>query len=478
MDTLYRFYLEYAAEYSVVEEFMRVCKMGLQSIWIDYAVGRVRLCSWASYYLGNLTENTIEELWNGKKAEEFRKSMLDGSYKFCNNKKCPYLANNTLESILVEYIVPKYPKYCSLSYEQACNYVCQFCRKDRYIPEKGEAKKIEHIEKEVSKFINKLEILSSNGVGELFCSPSIMNTLSNLRNRDLKIELESNGSLFNEINWKKIDNLGNHNLTVNITVHSFNEKTYQFLSGTTLPMDNIISNLYFIRRLREKNIINHFELATVVCERNFREMPEFIKYSLEKFDPDAIRLRFFEPYGVREQAIEWFFDIRNSHHPYYDEFVDVMKDPVFNHPKVWKWQGQSMSDLTIHPYFDEQKKVKVLYDLITMKKMAEKIEKYIRYHQINNFALYGNGYVGQAFANILYQRGIKFGDIFDSYIETKIDVKGHEVIQPSEKNIGNYELIIVTSVSYTEIKKKLLDLKYKGNIISLEKFISQINSSY
>lgn len=450
--------------------------MGLEGIWINHVDGAIRMCGWTNYFIGNLVDSSIEELWHGEKAEEFRNSMLDGSYRYCRSDKCPYCANGTKESLMVEYQVPEYPKYCSLSYEETCNYVCRFCRTEKYVPSKDEKEKFNIIEKELNKFAGQLEILSANGIGELFCSPSIMNVLSNVPyNKDLKIELESNGSLFNEKNWNKISNLGKHDLKVYITVHSFKEETYQYLSGTTLPVSNIINNLYFIKGLREKGAINHFEIATVVCERNFREMPEFVQYCLTEFNSDKIRLRFFEPYGVRDKAIEWFYDVRNPYHPYYEEFVKVMENPIFNDPKVWKWQGETLSDLKEHPYFEEQKKVKLLNQLVVMENLKEKMERYLEEHQLNEFALYGNGYVGQTFASLLNQNGVEFGAVFDSYAGTDDCFMEHQVVCPSKKNIKDYSLVVVTSVAYEEIEKTLLYLEYKGQIISLEELTAKLN---
>ena len=58
---------------------VKVCRRGLNDIWVDRADGSVRMCGWANFYAGNLTEQTIEEIWHGKRAEQFRESMLDGS---------------------------------------------------------------------------------------------------------------------------------------------------------------------------------------------------------------------------------------------------------------------------------------------------------------------------------------------------------------------------------------------------------------
>ena len=90
---------------------------------------------------------------------------------------------------------------------------------------------------------------------------------------ECKATIETNGSLFNEKNWKKVENLSRFNLHVAITVMSFEEEAYQYLSGTKLPVSNIIDNLHFVKELRERGIINYLELATVYQEGNFRTLP-------------------------------------------------------------------------------------------------------------------------------------------------------------------------------------------------------------
>lgn len=450
--------------------------MGLESIWINHACGDVRMCGWTQYVIGNLLENSIEELWHGEKAEKFRKSLQDRSYQFCKSEMCPYLANHTLDTILTEYKVPNYPRYCSLSYEEQCNYVCKFCRDKKYVSTQGEREQYKKIEKEVKKFIGELDTLSTNGVGEVFCSPSILNILGSVKLKEsAKVQVESNGSLFNEKNWQKIDNIGKYNLEVIITVHSFDEDAYQFLSGTTLPVDNVLQNLRFIKSLREKNIVNRFEIATVVCERNFRHMPDFVKRSLE-FNPDSIRLRFFEPYGVRNKSIEWFFDVRNPHHPYFEEFVKVMSHPIFKEPRVWKWQGETLSNFTEHPFYVEQLKVKILSGLLTLDHIGERLRNYFNEHNIRKFALYGNGYVGQAFAALLDQNGIEFGNILDTYASDKECFKNHNVLKPDICSLDEHDLIIITSTAEKEIKNNLVNLGYGGKVIDLNTLIHTLES--
>lgn len=453
---------------------MKVCKMGLNSAWVDHANGDVRICSWASYNAGNLIDNSIEEVWHGEKAEAFRRSMLDGSYSFCDKSKCPYCANETLEEILVDYEVPEYPTFLNLAYEENCNYCCVFCRKEKYVPGEGEQENIKKIEQEINKFIGKLEVVASNGVGELFCSPSAMNILGKIDNPDIEVVLETNGSLFNAANWERISNLSKNRLSLTVTVHSFIEDVYQELSGTNLPLKNLIDNLYFIKSLREKEIINFFEIGVVVCDKNFREMPEYITYALEQFNPDAIRVRFFEPYAVQDRATEWFLDVRNPYHPYYKEFVKVMEHPALSHPKVWKWQGNTLSCQKEHPYYAEHEKSIVLSNLLQIKDGEAAVRNWMETENIKTFALYGNSIEGRAFATYLGDRGICFDVFYDTYPQFNCDFGSIKFTKPTASNV-TVDAVIITAMSWTSvITEHLQKLGYKGKIYSLNEFVNQI----
>lgn len=457
---------------------MKVCKRGLNDIWINENNGQVRICGWSNFYIGSLLESTIEEIWHGEKAKAFRESMLDGSYRYCNHAKCPHCANEQLEDMLVEYKIPELPKYASLSYQLQCNYACKFCRTEHYIPCECERNNYIKIESEIKKMLPGLQTLSSNGAGEFFCSDSIMHFISeNTINPKTNILIETNGSLFNEMNWKKIEKLGKHNLEVAVTVHSFNEDTYKYLSGTNLPVKNIMDNLKFISKLRDEGIINKFEIATVICERNFRDMPQFVEKCLNEYSMDKIRLRFFEPYGVMDTSTEWFYDVRNEFHPYYDEFVSVMSNKIFDNPKVWKWQGNTKSLQSENPFVLEKRRGIALAQLI-LSKDDNKVADFIQKHNINKVALYGASDIGKACAKLLNAYGIGIHTIFDTYscnndeIVQENDFKIH-IVEPNESNINDFDLIIVTTDTYyVQIHENLMRLQYKGRILSLSEIMN------
>ena len=454
----------------------KVCRHGLNDIWVNENTGNVRMCGWSNYFIGSLVENSIEEIWNGELAEEFRNSMLDGSYRYCNSSKCPYCANEQLDELMVDYKVPEYPEFCSVSYQLQCNYKCKFCRSDYYKPCDCERDNYSKIEKEIIKLLPHLKTLSSNGAGEFFCSDSIIKVLTSEKlSEKLKISIESNGSLFNRENWNKIKFLGNHELAVAITVHSFEEKTYQYLSGTNLPILQILDNLKFISELRDKNIINRFEIATVVCERNFRQMPEFVEKCLNSFSMDTIRLRFFEPYGVMDVNTEWFYDIRNEYHPYHDEFVKVMSNPIFENSKVWRWQGETRSLQKESPYILEKKNAYALSNFIMLDDAENLMKCYMSNNDIKTIAIWGASYIGKALVKIFKDNyGVTITTLFDSYIKEECE-ENYQVKGATVENIKGFDMIIISTETFSyQIRESIERLNYKGKILSLAELIEEI----
>lgn len=278
----------------------KICERGLNWFQIYDYRGNVRQCSWTEDgYIGNLQDNTVYEVYHSKEAQKIRNRLTSGDYSLCKVDACPYLAMNEIEEHLLEYEdTPKYPTELYLGFERVCNYACTCCGiHKQMMEEKNENLEVHYakIEERLQPLLPHLKKIGANGCGELFCSKHTLNILANWKPlaapEEVEVILESNGSLFDEHHWKKIQNLGKYNLRVAISVMSFDEPIYQYLSGTNLPIARIENNLKFIRSLREKGVINFFEIATVVQEQNFRTIPAFVKKCIEEYNPDYIRLR-------------------------------------------------------------------------------------------------------------------------------------------------------------------------------------------
>ena len=456
---------------------MKICKQALYVQIID-GIGTVRACGWAGYYLlGNLRDNTMSEVYNSEAALEFRRSLIEGTYDYCNEENCPYMANNILDSQLIEIDeIPEYPEIVSLAYDRRCNYHCTCCisRCD----DKMDSKIQEKIENEIRKTLPHVKVFSANGLGEFFVSDSLLKIVSEWNPKEIehaKFEMETNGSLFNQKNWEKIKNIGEADLSVTITVHSFDEAAYQYLSGTSIKISQIEDNLRFVKSLRKQEKINFLEIALVAQERNFRTLPTFIRRCLDEFGADRVRVRRFLPEKAMDENIEWFFDVRNPLHPYHKEYLKVMEDPIFQDPRVFKWTGDHLSnrgELPAKANYDVMKR------LFLMENVGEKLSEYLIGKGYRKICLYAITDIGRALMKVLKGQQLEVECIYDR--NTRLtEWNGLEVKKPTHENLVELQLpLLVTLVPrHNEMEEFLHNHGYQSKVISLAKVLNEIEAS-
>lgn len=389
---------------------MELCRRAIEFIQVINEDGEVRICGWLKDggVIGKLSDNTMEEIYHSAEANLIREYHLNRDYSNCNPNTCPFVANNNVEENFIEIDeVPKFPPALYLAYENVCNYRCVMCGIPdcmKHVDAVEREKKLDKIDAELLKILPYVKKISAHGLGELFVSKHILKLLSEWRPiaepAECSVVLETNGALFNEKNWSQIANLGQYYLRVSITVLSFDEDTYQELSGTTLPISNLIDNLHFVKSLRERGIINYLELATVYQEKNFRELPQFVKRCIEEFSADYVRLRPFEPWGECDMQ-GWLRDVRNEYHPYHKEFLEVMKNPIFKHPKVHDWGGGRPSGLGPEPYIVTRARYHLIENIFCNDKFNLVTDNAIKTKQV---AIYGMAVTGRALTSALKDR--------------------------------------------------------------------------
>ncbi len=472
---------------------MKICGRGLNWIQIINARGDVIGCSWAKNNdFGNILQSDWKEIINSGNAKKFREKLLMGDYSNCSKERCRFLANDTLEEHMVEYdgSALERPAELYLAYENICNYRCSCCSSHELIEEAnkegGCRYNYEKIEKKVEEVMPYLKTFGANGCGELFVSKSILKLLSKWEplypKEEVSVRLETNGSLFNEEHWKQIENLGKYRLRVAITVMSFNERVYQYLSGTKYPITKIENNLKFVKDLRETGVIDELELATVLQEANFREMPEFTRRCIEEFGADSVRLRAIFPGGYLDENIQWFMDVRNPLHPYYQEYKSIMQDGIFNNPKVCKWSGEEDSPIGELPLKKEADNLKKNLDLeLRVSRLLRKlamcddlsgsVSRFLSRGGVERIAIYGYGVLGKAFIKKLNIRKVPIEFIIDKNCAEN----EYGLVQTSRLDrdkLMRVDGIIITSIrNFDEIRAELKN--YEGKIFSLEQVLCE-----
>lgn len=444
---------------------MKTCKRLIDFVQIINAEGEVRLCSWSlNNIVGNLQEEDITTILRGEKAKELRRKIAAGDFSNCPADNCPYIANGNINEILVEYDENKigYPETLLLAYEGNCNYNCTCCTSHQHMVDtrmNDYSFLYDSLEERIKTILPYIKHIGANGRGEVFVSPRTMRLLSewkpNAPAKECSVGIETNGSLFNENNWKKIDNLGKYHLKVAITVMSFDELTYQYLSGTNYPIEKLLESLNFVKKLREEGIIDELEIATVMQELNFREMPEFTRRCLEEFGADRVRIRPIFPGGTLDKNMQWFADVRNNCHPYNIIYQRIMEDEIFKDERVLLWSGGLDSGKGELPKEKEHSLLNAIISILNSDNLINEEEKTV---------VYGLGVVGKTIVQV-YRERIEF--VIDQYNGQKI-YKGVPIVKLDKADLAEIDCIIVAVYrEFDAIRKVLLDRGYDGRIINI-----------
>lgn len=436
--------------------------------------GTVRICGWTGVdgHIGSLLDNTLSEIYHGEKATKLREKLLKQDYSSCHVDSCPYLMRGEIKNVLTELgELPKYPEHLFLAFENTCNYRCISCNTCEMTYGKTQ-EQLEHeydvIEDRLREAMPYVKVIGANGLGELFCSKRTLRLLSEWRPlapaEECMVCLETNGSLFDEEHWKQIEDLGKYNLKVFLTVMSLEEATYQRLSGVKYPIEKIENNLRFVKSLREKNIINYLELATVVQAENFRGLPEMTRRYIEEFGADEVRLRPYTNWGAQSGIEEFFMNIRNPMHPWYKEYRKVMEDPIFKHPKVREQSGGNDAETgRALPYEISDIKWRILtYMLQHPDEVLEKLSGG------RNCILYGMGNFSTVLIHEMKKRGIQPICVLDKYKKSGtfedvsvVNLADAQMLEGKEE----CTVIVTPLTDVSGIKKELEKQGFGGNII-------------
>lgn len=442
----------------------------------------VRLCSWTGEdgRIGSLLDHSLPEIFHGEKAEKLRGKLLNQDYSRCSVDDCPFLMTGDIEKFQVEFdALSKYPNQLYLAFENTCNYRCPSCT--IHCMDAGkERKQIEHnydiIENKLKEALPHARIIGANGQGELFCSKRTMRLLAEWEPiapaEECQVWLETNGSLFDAEHWKQIENIGKYYVRAAITIMSFDQAIYEHLSGAKYLISKIEDNLRFVKSLREKNIINYIELATVVQAENFREIPEFARRCIEEFGADRVRLRPYANWGAQNSMEEFFMDIRNPMHPYHQEYKEVMRHPYLAHPKVADESGGNDTYGTrTAPNEDSSLKWRLItYILWNEDKVLDSLERKCGGKEI---ILYGRGNLTAVLLPKMKERGIIPTCIIDSYYESG-DYEGiplYNIKDMAEIKKSESIAIITPIMNFSTIKCNLVSAGICDIVFPIWEFI-------
>lgn len=328
--------------------------------------GRCWMCcpSWLPYSIGNIFEDSIEEMWNGEKAQTLRNQVFSGKWNYCQHEFCPMIASDNLPDLewaktgksneftsneiqaLKDKSTKAYelPTKINFSNDESCNLKCPSCRVDKLLFTEGplyeKRKKINDrmVEFFLTEPTDRHFSIHVTGSGDPFASKIYREMLWNINGEDfpnLLVNLQCNGVMFTPKMWDKINKIHNNLADVRISFDAGTKDTYENKTRLGGDWDLLLENCDFLNEKQKdfKKFWIHYDF--VVQSDNYKEMPLYTELILDRYDQAAdINFSLVTDWGTWDPETYEEKCIWKETHPEHEQFLEVLKDPIFNHPKV------------------------------------------------------------------------------------------------------------------------------------------------
>lgn len=312
--------------------------------------------------LGNLFDNSIEEIWNGPKAQLVRKRFYEEKIKeVCNERYCPYLNSDKFFNVeklaqespdyrkilsalqKKETHLPFYPLMVDLADSGECNLRCKMCMSNPlFIPPNPKLSRI-IFKRVLPELLPHLKYILLTGNGEPFFRQEIRELMQNLDTKKypkLKIALLTNGLLLNRQMWRTIEHCNFSD--INVSIDAATEDTYREIRGGNWQV--LQKNLKLISELRKKGKFKKFQINFVVMKSNYQEMKDFVKMG---FALGCDVINFQKIFGITPGC--WEENINLFKNPkIFLEIKEILNDPIFKDERVLTGQITSYKNYQLN----------------------------------------------------------------------------------------------------------------------------------
>lgn len=290
----------------------------------------------------------VQKLWDSAEAKEVRRSVIDGSFRFCNDTLCPNLRNcsgpvkNVGEQEYDYYSKLADgecdsgsgfgPRVLNCSYDQSCNLACPTCRKDIIQSTKKERLVNErYIENLLSSFRASLKQLLVTGSGDPFGSRHFRDMLCGdlLKSYpNINLNLHTNAQLLTRERWAKLSHLIGSIKCLEVSIDAASKEIYE-INRYPGKWGVLLENMDYISLLRRENKFTYLKIDFIVQKNNWREMKDFVKLG-RGWGVDCIYFSTLNNWGTFDE--EEYTD-RAVHDENHEEFLglkELLSDDCFN----------------------------------------------------------------------------------------------------------------------------------------------------
>lgn len=230
------------------------------------------------------------EFDTGEEWKEFRRSLFDGSFRYCQKNQCPNLVGRWLPEIkkcdapIIKGLYGGYEgvrpqiKEVHLSYDTHCNLICPSCRTERCMNSAEDTEKMNvFYDSCLKSYVDKAEHLCLSGCGEALISEHGKHILTSLSGREyehLAVELRTNITALNQKTWMSLGESRKRVRHIAASVDGIGE-VFEELRYPA-KWDIVRRNLEFISSLRRDKEIDLFEIHVVAQQRNIHQLFDIV----------------------------------------------------------------------------------------------------------------------------------------------------------------------------------------------------------
>jgi sulfatase maturation enzyme AslB (radical SAM superfamily) len=300
-----------------------------------------------------LIDLLLGDQFNSATAQEVRRTILDGSFTYCHKLLCPAIQNNKLPT-RDEVTEPRYrkiidegivsglePVHVGLDYDDSCNLSCPSCRTTLVQYGRGpEYEKRKAIQDQIIKYVfdkphSQRILVTITGSGDPFGAKLFRDLLFGLDGSlypNVQIRLHTNGVALTPAVWDKMARIHKNFERIMVSVDAGNEADYR-ITRRGGNWQTLLDNLEFLGQKKKENAYKFLRLNLIVQRDNFRGILDFIRLG-KRVGATHCALSLLNDWGTwtREECAAR--TIWSRDHELFDEFLEVMSDPLLGDPIV------------------------------------------------------------------------------------------------------------------------------------------------
>ena len=258
-------------------QIKNICPRPFDTILIDKN-GSCYACectSWLPQSIGNLQIKSLDEIINSKMHKHLQDSIVDRTYRYCNEHQCSYIIANKVEHITSGTNINQ----LRLAIDDSCNLRCPSCREGLIFYKEGsQYKKRIRLADKINDWLhtyNKPIRVHIGSDGDPFASHVYRHFMEHTPVRDnIKYSILTNGLMVKDF-YPQVPHIIENLTELGVSIDGATKETYESLRLGG-KWDSINRNLECIAELKEQHNFR-FVLHMVVQKDNWQEIPAMIK---------------------------------------------------------------------------------------------------------------------------------------------------------------------------------------------------------